>query len=461
MPDTPVIPELITVHLGRPDSAAENVTIPFADYIKNVASSEIYPTWPEEALKANIYAQTSFALNRIYLEHYPVRGYDFDITNSTAYDQSFVNNRDIFENISNIVDNQFNSYIVRSGQIEPLFAAYCDGVEVRCNGLEQVGTVTLANQGLSAEEILRYYYGDDIEIVRNAPVQAAGRSYPGRPLVRGLANNDVQQIQIRLNRISRNYPGIPKIFPVNGVYGESTENAVRAFQRVFDVPVNGTVDQATWYRIAQIYAGVKRLSELDSEGITQEDIPRQYPGVLRPGDSGRRVSQLQYFIAVLGEYYNSIRPISVNGSYDRETENAVRDIQLTFGLPVDGIAGRQTWEAIYSAYLGITDTQSGIEGGVPRYPGEPLSSGSRGEDVEVLQELLQTISQYITSVPSVTPDGIFGPRTEAAVRQVQRLFVLEETGIVDPLTWDAIAGLYSDLTVGGNKNGGQFPYELA
>lgn len=461
MPDTPVIPEFITVHLGRPDDPAENVTVSFSDYLKNVASSEIYPTWPEEALRANIFAQTGFALNRVFLEHYPSRGYDFDITNSTAYDQSFVNGRDFFESVSDIVDEQFTSYVVRDGQIEPLFTAYCDGVKAQCGGLKQVESARLAEQGYSAEEILRYYYGDDISIVENAPIQNVSPSYPGQPLRPGLANNQVQQLQIRLNRISRNYPGIPKIYPVNGAYGQSTENAVRTFQQVFSLPVTGVVDRSTWYRIATIYAGVKRLSELDSEGLTQAEIPRQYPGVLRPGDTGRRVQQLQYFIAVLGEFYTSIRPISITGSYDRQTENAVRDIQQNFGLPVDGIVGLQTWQQIYSAYLGIIDTQQGIEGGVARYPGQVLAVGSRGEEVRLLQSYLQTIAQFIDEVPPVTPDGVFGPRTEEAVRAVQRLFALEETGAVDPLTWVAIASLYSDLTVGGNKVGGQFPYEIS
>ena len=447
MPTTPVIPEFITVHLGRPNAPAENVTVRFTDYLKNVASSEIYPTWPKEALRANIYAQTNFALNRIFLEYYRSRGYDFDITNSTAYDQSFVPGRDIFKSVSDIVDAQFNSYVVRSGQIQPLFTAYCDGVKVRCSGLEQVGTVTLANRGMSAEDILRYYYGNDIRIVRNAPVGQATPSYPGYPLRRGIANNEVAQLQIRLNRIARNYPGIPRIEPITGAYDQSTEAAVRAFQRIFDLTADGVVGSATWYRIAQIYAGGKRLSELNSEGLTQADIPDQYPGVLRAGDRGRRVRQLQYFIAVIGEFYDSVRRIEVDGVYGARTENAVRDVQTTFGLTADGVVGRRTWQAIYSAYLGILDTQGGIAGGVPLYPGVPLSLGSRGDDVRLIQSYLRTIAQYVRSVPLISADGAFGQRTQAAVTAVQRLFGLEPNGVVGPLTWDAITGLYSDLTV--------------
>jgi len=208
MPELPYIPDSITVHLGRPDREAQNVTVPFVDYIKNVASSEIYPTWPEAALRANILAQISFALNRVYTEWYRSRGYDFDITNSTAFDQSFVYGRDIFDNISRIVDETFDSYLRRENAVEPLFAAYCDGVEVSCSGLSQTGTVTLARQGLSPLEIIRYYYGDNIDLVTNAPVGTFRPSYPGLPLRLGDTNNSVQQMQIRLNRIARNYPSI-------------------------------------------------------------------------------------------------------------------------------------------------------------------------------------------------------------------------------------------------------------
>ena len=185
MPTTPIIPEFITVHLGPPDSDAQNITLPFADYIANVASSEVYPTWPESALRANVYAQMSFALNRIYTEYYRSRGYDFDITNSIAIDQSFVNGRDIFENVQNITRELLGDYIVRRGSVEPLYAAYCDGIEVTCNGLSQWGSLDLANQGLSPYEILQYYYGNNIDIVNNAPIGNVSASVPTFPLSLG------------------------------------------------------------------------------------------------------------------------------------------------------------------------------------------------------------------------------------------------------------------------------------
>ena len=295
----PFIPETITVHLGAPDSDAANVTVDFPTYIKNVASSEIYPTWPESALRANIYAIISFALNRIYTEWYRSRGYDFDITASTQFDQKFINNREIFENISDIVDEIFNDYVVRQGNIEPLFTSFCNGTTVTCSGLSQWGTVSLANQGFTPYEILQYYYGDNINIVKDAPVMTKTPSYPGTPLTEGMATNDVRSIQVQLNRISRNYPAIPKIPSIDGVYGTYTADAVREFQRIFNLAETGTVNEATWYKIAYIYTSVKRLAELNSEGVNLEEVKKQYPGELKFGMQSVYVNELQYYLSVI------------------------------------------------------------------------------------------------------------------------------------------------------------------
>ncbi len=461
MPSLPVIPEYITVHLGRPDSNAENVTVTFPDYLKNVASSEIYPTWPESALRANIYAQASFALNRIYTEWYRSRGYDFDITNSTAYDQSYVPNRDIFDSVSRIVDEQFNSYVRRRGTVEPLFTLYCDGRVANCNGLKQLETPYLANQGYSPLQMLKYYYGDDIEIVSGVPVQSIQPSYPSSPLRMGDAGNDVQQLQIRLNRVARNYPGIPKIYPVNGVYSQATVDAVRAFQRIFGLTEDGVVGQATWNRLAYIYASVKRLAELDSEGLTLAEIPNTYPGSLRQGDRGELVRQIQYFIAVIGKFYDTVRPIDVDGIFGTRTANAVRDFQTQAGLTVDGIVGRQTWRAIYDTYNSIVASGVQLEGGIELFPGETLAVGSSGENVRTLQTYLEGISGVLSDVPRVSVDGVFGRQTENAVKAVQRLYGLNQDGIVGPITWDTIASLYSDLLLGYSRRPGQFLTELS
>jgi len=226
VPLVPYIPDYITVHLGAPDEPAENVIVSFPDYIKNVASSEIYPTWSEDAIYANIYAQISYALNRVYTEYYRSRGYDFNITSSTAYDQKFIKGRNIYENIDRIVDSIFTSYIRRVGFVEPLAAKYCNGTTVTCEGLSQWGSEELARQGYSYIDILKYYYGDNIEIVTNAPIAGIVSLYPGRPYRIGDTGGSVTLIQQFLNEISNDYPLIPKINPVDGIFGEDTENAV-------------------------------------------------------------------------------------------------------------------------------------------------------------------------------------------------------------------------------------------
>lgn len=308
MPSLPIIPEYITVHLGAPDENAPNVTLPFEEYVSNVASSEIYPTWPESAIRANIYAQISFALNRIYTEYYRSRGYDFDITNSTAYDQSFVRGRNIFENISEISADIFNSYVRRRGSYEPLFTAYCDGVEVNCNGLSQWGSVTLANQGYTPYDILRYYYGNDIDIISDADVGGSSVSAPNVPLSTGSQNDKVRILQIRLNRISDNYPAIPKIAATDGIFSDDTEAAVKSFQEIFGLNADGIVGNATWYAVQRIYNAVKRLNELDSEGIRLEEVTKQYPGVLSFGNTGLGVQTLQYFLSYISRFYSTIPP---------------------------------------------------------------------------------------------------------------------------------------------------------
>lgn len=462
MTGEPYIPQFITVHLGAPESSAQNVTVTFPDYIKNVASSEIYPTWPENALRANIYAQISFALNRVYTEWYRSRGYDFDITNSTRYDQSFVQNRDIFDNISQIVDEIFNDYLRRPGTVEPFFAQYCNGTTVTCDGLSQWGTVPLAEQGLTPYEILTSFYGDNLEIVRNAPVRINTPSYPGLALRQGDAGNDVQLKQIQLNRISRNYPSIPKIYPVDGIFGQETEDAVREFQRIFNLDVDGIIGKATWYRIGYIYTAVKRLAELDSEGIAIGEIEQQFSQILQLGDTGNEVSNIQYYLSVIGEFYETVPPIPVTGTFDETTRDAVIAFQNTYGLTPDGIVGRETWQDIYRAYRGIVEHAPEIEGGVKRYPGAILRLGSSGDDVRTIQQYLSLISDTYPSIPKVPDTGFFGTQTQAAVLAYQQQFGINPTGLVGAITWDSIANLYSDLRYGYDKQSGQYPgYDLS
>ncbi len=460
---TPYIPETVTVHLGAPDSPAQNVTVSFPDYIKNVASSEIYPTWPESALRANIYAQISFVLNRIFTEHYRAQGYSFDITNSTAYDQSFFYGRDIYENISQIVDEIFNSYLVRQGFIEPLFAQYCDGDRVTCAGLSQWGSLALAQQGYSPYEILTYYYGDDINIVRTDDVRGITESRPPVALSIGESGPYVESIQRRLNRIATNYPAIPKIFPVNGVFGEDTEAAVRAFQEIFSLTADGIVGDATWYRIQYIYNAVKRLSDLYSEGLTLEEVSTQYPNQLSLGSRGVGVSVLQYYLDYVAQYVATVPSIEQDGVFGEETEDAVRAFQRTYGLTPDGVVGIRTWDRLYNVYLGLVSSldYSDLDGLALPFPGRILQSGDEGGDVRALQSYLNYIAREFPAIPTVTEDGVFGPATAAALEAFEGVFGLPPNrGAVNAALWVAITRVYDDIYLSNQASEGQFPGDV-
>ncbi len=440
----PVIPETITVHLGPPGSNAENVTVPFVDYIKNVASSEIYPTWPESALRANIYAIISFALNRVYTEFYRSKGYDFDITSSTAYDQAFVKDRDSFGNISDIVDEIFNDYVVKQGSIQPFFTQFCNGTTVTCEGLSQWGTVPLANQGLTPYEILQRYYGNDINIVQNAPVQNVEESYPGTPLKLGDAGNNVKIIQTELNRIAENYPAIPRIAREDGIFGTDTENTVRTFQQVFNIPQTGVVDKSTWYRIKQYYTGVKNLTSLVSEGITLEEAQVPFPGELSEGMTGIGVRTLQYYLNIIGYFNPDLNLLPLDGIFGPATTQAVREFQSYYGLPVTGVVNTDTWNRINKVYI---DTVSSLPeeysgGRAKLYPGYFLTEGISNQDVRDLQTYLALIGRNYRDIPEIPVTGYFGPQTREAVMTFQRLFGLPQTGAVGPVTWSQIAQQY-------------------
>ncbi len=443
----PVIPSNITVHLGAPDQNAENVTLPFAEYIKNVASGEIYPTWPENALRANIYAIISFALNRVYSEHYPSRGYDFDITSTTVYDQSFAKNRDIFENISRIVDEIFNNYIVKGESVSPYFTQFCNGTTSKCEGLSQWGTVDLANRGFTPLQILKYYYGDDIRIVANAPVQDIAESYPGTPLVIGDSGNAVKIIQTQLNRIAKNYPAIPVIEMPDGIFGIQTLEAVKAFQQIFSLAATGQVDKSTWYKIKRYYAGVKALSELVSEGITVEEVQLPYKNVLSFGDTGIGVQTVQYYLAVISYLNPAVQTPSVNGNFDEKTLQSVKSFQAFYGLSQTGRVEKNTYNTMKKIY---TDTLVSLPpnyngDNAKFYPGYLLSFGMQGEAVSDIQKYLSVIGRYYADLPEIPVTGYFGEQTQNAVNEFQRLFGIPVSGAVGAVTWGDIAKQYDFL----------------
>lgn len=457
--EAPVIPETITVHLGLPNETAQNVTVSFADYIKNVASSEIYPTWPDAAIRANIYAQISFALNRIYTEYYRSRGYEFDITNRTQNDQSYIYGRDIFENISQITDDIFDSYISRDGAVEPLFAQYCDGIQTTCDGLSQWGTVSLAEAGQTPLQILRNYYGDTVELITDVPIASPGETAPAVALRPGTGNDAVRQVQIRLNRIGMNYPAIPKITPTDGYFGAGTEAAVKVFQSIFNLTQDGIVGRGTWYSILRIYNSVKRLSELNSEGISLEEISRQYPEVLFEGSSGAGVRLVQYFLSYIAQFVPTVQQTEIDGSFGPSTKASVESFQRAYGLSADGIVGEVTWRELNNVYAGLIASipTAFTEGVTVPYPGILLRVGSENDYVRLLQEYLNYIGRTYTQIPAVPATGYFGALTYNAVDAFQNLFGLPRSGEVDSATWDAVTDIYEDLYNGNQLNPGQFP----
>ncbi len=258
----PVVPEFIVVHLGAPtDISAKNVQVKYRDYIKTVASSEIYSTWPVETIQANVYAIISFTLNRVYTEWYRGKGFDFTVTNTTALDQAFTYGRNIFEDISVIVDDIFNTYITKEDIVQPLLTQYCDGKRVQCSGLSQWGSKDLGESGVDALNILKSFYGADIFLESAEKVEGIPVSFGGTDLKLGSTGKGVETIQNQLNRISVNYPAIQKV-KVNSEFDAATEAAVKEFQKIFHLPQTGIVDFATWYAISNIYVSVTKMAEL-------------------------------------------------------------------------------------------------------------------------------------------------------------------------------------------------------
>ncbi len=443
------IPETVTVHLGAPDESAQNVTLPFIDYIKNVASSEIYPTWPSQSLRANITAQISLALNRIYTEWYRSRGYDFDITNSTAFDQAFVYGRNIFDEISEVADEIFNQYIVRPNTVSPLFASYCNGTTSTCAGLSQWGTVALANDGQTSEDILGFYYGD-INIAETNDIRTPEESYPGTPLTLGTQSEDVRILQEQLNRIAINFPQLPLI-TVNGIYDARTQETVEVFQRLFILPISGSVDRATWYRISQIYTSVKRLGELTSEGQRAAYNQQLYPGSpLKLYSRGSEVQEIQFYLQRISRFNSAVQSPTLDGIFGGDTQRAVISFQNAYGLEPTGTVDERTWASIVSVYNGTLDNVQEPENSLNTipFPGYVVSVGAQGEYVKYIQETLNVINNVFLTIPELVADGIYGEQTQKAVNDFAALFGYNASGSIDNALWSKINEIY--LTVARN-----------
>lgn len=355
MLETIIIPERITVHLGTPSSNAQNVTVSFLDYCKNVASSEVFPTWPAEALKANIYAQMSLVLNRIYTQWYPNQGYDFDITNSTAFDQAFIYQRNIYESVSVLVEELIGSFLQFPFYREPYYSEYCDGRIASCPGMKQWGTLDLANRGYQAQAILRYYYGDILQFKFSENVASIPNTFPGT-LQLGSVSEGVFIAQELLNGIAVDFPSIPLIYPPDGVYNRVTQEAVIAFQEIFDLTADGIIGPQTWAELSRRYVAVRNLAQLNSLGRLQGYFTGLWVNrTLKSGIRGILVQQLQYFLIVISENDTRISPPTLDSSFGANTRQAVIDFQNAYGLAPDGIVGIATWNAIVSVFKSYRD----------------------------------------------------------------------------------------------------------
>ena len=439
----PVIPNSITVHLGEPDEAARDITIPFTDYISNVAASEIYPTWPRASLEANIYAIISFALNRVYNEWYRSKGYNFDITSSPIYDQTYTLNRSTYENIDDIVNDIFDNYVVKGNQVQPYFTRYCDGRKTTCDGLSQWGSVGLANQGKSALDILKTYYGNDISIKYDAPVGDVEEGYPGSPVGLGYAGNPVLAIQRDLRRIRKNYPAIPDISGSLGIFDKETEDAVKKFQQIFSLPVTGVVDKGTWYKIKYVYNSVKKLSDLYSEGLSEEEATFLYTDLLKYGDTGIEVEYIHYFLDAIAFLDRDIPRLPTNSIYNNNTVTMVKAFQEKYGLPVTGEFDYTDWTVLKNAYRTILKSfpleyQEFVN---DLYPDYFLVRGTAGNDVRRFQMFLYEICRRDKTIPGVRVNGIFDELTEKSVRKLQSDYGFDVNGVVGPLLWRKVVEL--------------------
>ena len=394
--------------------------------------------WPEQALRANIHCQISLALNRIYTEWYPSKGYSFNITNSTSYDQYYVHGRTVFDVMVRLTDDIFNTYIRKTGTVNPYYAEYCDGKSVTCPGLKQWGTVTLANQGRNALSILKYYYGSNIEIIRTNNIQSIPQSYPGSPLRQGSTGAAVFTLQRQLNRITKDYPFLG-LLTVDGIFGRKMTETVKKFQRQFNLTADGVVGRSTWYKISYIYVSVKDLAELTSEGETFSGTLPDGPwnfgsSVLKQGSTGSEVEQMQFWLSTLAQYESRIPSVTVDGVYGSGTAAAVRAFQRLYGLTVDGIVGLTTWTELYDQFRSIQS-----DNGTPNaYPGTALREGSSGQNVRLVQFWLKIAHTVYTSLANVTVDGKFGSATAAAVRRFQSYFGLTSDGVVGRITWNKL-----------------------
>jgi len=396
---------------------------------------------------ANILAQITFTLNRLFTEWYRSRGKTYDITNHTGFDQYFVYGRDIFERLGRIVDQIFNNFLKRAGRAEPYFSIYYDGRKASCCGMSQWGSQGLALRGYTPIQILRTYYPKDIDIYESTNFANHQESYPGYPLREGSSGEPVRTLQVYLNRISGDF-WMPNVGRPDGVFGRSTRESVIAFQRIFNLVPDGVVGRITWYQLVRIYVAVKKLAELNSEG-KRIGIGNTPPtAVISLNARGENVVELQFLINYISQFYSSIPYVPQDGVFRQATRQSVIAFQNAFGLTADGVVGPATWRRLYEVFHNIQGTAKPPPppDDIPPFPGVPMRVGDRGSAITLMQNYLNVIRQHYPNIPALTADGIFGPITQSAVLAFQTQFGLTTDGVIGSETWYKIVEVYNRIS---------------
>lgn len=448
--DIPLIPAYVTVHTGDPDGEGENYILPFPEYLKAVAAVSLPPDMPYEATCAVMYAQVTRALNRITEKKYRRQGYAFDLTDDPVTDLPFVYGSASFVNQGRIADEIFNEFIATDYGFWPIDAEICyEGT--RCRGISVEGSIEMAENGRSCHEILEYYFGKEIGIIKNVSVKGLGDSFlMDYPLRSGDEGAEVSGLQIALNNVAANFGGIPYIEYVDGLYGEETALAVKAFQRQFDLTVSGSLDKGTYYRLLYVLDSIYRLRGLVLEGRKLEGIPTVLRGELSYGAVGNQVKLLQHYLSFVSAFVSTVPSADVVGVYGERTYRAVTAFQSMFGFEPDGIVSEEVWRVLLDVYEGLYSSLPNgafAKSAIP-YGGNMLLLGSVEREVVFLQEYLRKVAEVYRELPKITAFGEFDEETESAVKAFQQIFGIKASGVVTSTTWDAIAGVYNAIIAG-------------
>ena len=444
------VPAYVTVHLGKADDIAENVTLSFPDYIKSVISLNVSPDIPSDALYAIAYAHISRALDRITQKKYRKMGYPFDITNDFEDDIFIVDSSYYFSNVSNTVDCIFNEYLVTADQTTPLDVDICY-TQKRCRGLSVEGAIELAKLGKNYFEILEYYFGRNIRIEKNAVVFGLDNVFLiDYPMYKGQRGGKVSGLQIILNRIAANYPTIPSIENAKGVFNDITEKAVKEFQRIFDLEVSGIVEKSTYFKLLYVFNSICHLSELTNYDGQLDGISTQLRTSLKYGDVGNQVKLLQYYLLFASVYDERIPMPQVVGVYGEKTYQSVISFQNIFGFEANGIVTKDVWEKIQGVYNSLFSLlpPSAFSEKAELYAGNMLILGSVGKNVRYLQQYLNKVAEYYCKIQEIEVTGEFGRETEDAVKSFQSLFDIPSSGVVTSTTWSLLAKVYNSILAG-------------